>query len=417
VKIVQQAVQGIRDFLKKQTHNYRMLLIRTSGANFLTSLTNSYTSIYTTGLGADPVTLGALSSVSSAINMLISMPAGWISDRYDLKKVMGIGMAFQVLMIALYAFAQDWKWILVAMMVNPFTMALLFRSQNLIFMRSLRHEDRAKGLSLRMAIASTLGLVAPIPAAMLVDYFGGLTIQGIRPLFYIRFIGMIFVYGYVYMKLEPVPPMPRPPGEKSSFVQDFRDVFKEGKGLKAWLVVSGLGSLIMGMMMSFIYLYAVEIKGAGAWHLGLMTTVETLSFIVFSMPMSRLADTKGRKLAFVLTRPGRLLWMLLLVFAPSPSWLILAWFFRGMSMAGSSYQTWMLELVPTEKRGRWMGITNTVNSLIRIPAPIIGGIIYQSINPGLIFLIPFLLELVVRLPILYFKVPETLRKTSETLTD
>ena len=71
-----------------------MLLIRTSGANFLTSLTNSYTSIYTTGLGADPVTLGALSSVSSAINMLISMPSGWISDRYDLKRVMGLGMAF-----------------------------------------------------------------------------------------------------------------------------------------------------------------------------------------------------------------------------------------------------------------------------------------------------------------------------------
>ena len=137
--------QDTRDFLKKQTHNYRMLLIRTSGANYLTSLTNSYTSIYTTELGADPVTLGSLSSVSSAINMLISMPSGWILDRYDLKKVMGIGMIFQIIMIALYAFAQDWTWILVAMMVSPFTMALLFRSQNLIFMRSLKHQDRAKG--------------------------------------------------------------------------------------------------------------------------------------------------------------------------------------------------------------------------------------------------------------------------------
>ena len=64
-----------------------------------------------------------------------------------------------------------------------------------------------------------------------------------------------------------------------------------------------------------------------------------------------------------------------------------------------------------------MGVTNTINSIIRIPAPIIGGIIYESVNPSLIFLIPFLLELVVRLPILYFKVPETLRKTPETLTD
>ena len=55
--------------------------------------------------------------------------------------------------------------------------------------------------------------------------------------------------------------------------------------------------------------------------------------------------------------------------------------------------------------------------LIRIPAPIIGGIIYQSVNPELIFLIPFFLSLLVRIPVIYFKVPETLRKTSETLSD
>jgi hypothetical protein len=104
--------------------------------------------------------------------------------------------------------------------------------------------------------------------------------------------------------------------------------------------------------------------------------------------------------------------MLLLVFAPHPSWLILAWVFRGMSMSGNAYQTWMLELVPPERRGRWLGITNTFNSVVRIPAPIIGGFLYQGVNPGLIFLIPFALELFVRAPICYFKVPETLKKPS-----
>jgi len=76
----------------------------------------------------------------------------------------------------------------------------------------------------------------------------------------------------------------------------------------------------------------------------------------------------------------------------------------------------MLELVPAEKRGRWLGITSTMASIIRIPAPIIGGIIYQSVNPGLLFLIPFLLELLVRVPICYLKVPETLKKESVVLT-
>ena len=412
-----QVVKSAREFLSRQSHNYRMLLVRASGATFLMNLTNSYQSIYTTALGADPVTLGALSSVSSIVNMIISLPSGWITDRYDLKKVMGAGMAFQVLMIALYALAQDWKWILVAMMVSPFTMALMFRSQNVMFARALKDVERAQGFALRQVIASTIGIVAPIPAALLIDYFGGLTVQGIRPMYYIRFIGLAIIYGYIYLKLDNVPPMPRPKGKKISFFQDIREVFSEGEGLKAFLVVSSLGSLIMGMTMSFVFLYAAEVKGADTLTLGLLSTASTLASIIFAIPISRIADTRGRKLAFLLTRPARFLFFLILVFAPHPSWLILAWACRGISRGGSSYQTWMLELVPPEKRGRWLGVTNTVNSLVRIPAPIIGGMLYESVNPGLIFLIPIVLEVIIRLPIVFLKVPETLKKRSVALND
>ncbi|NQT08085.1 MFS transporter [Candidatus Bathyarchaeota archaeon] len=202
-----------------------------------------------------------------------------------------------------------------------------------------------------------------------------------------------------------------------NFLSDIREVFSEGEGLKAWMVVSSIGSLVMGMTMSFTFLYAAEIKGADTLTLGLLSTASTLASIVFAIPMSRLADTRGRKYAFLLTRPARFLFFLILVFAPHPSWLILAWACRGISRGGSSYQTWMLELVPPEKRGRWLGVTNTVNSLVRIPAPIIGGMLYESVNPGLMFLIPVVLEAVIRLPIILLKVPETLKKRSVELND
>lgn len=146
------ALSGLRGFLARQSHNYKMILVRSAGINFLFNLTGNYNSIYTAGLGADPVTLGSLSSVGSAVNMVISMPSGWLSDIYSLKRVMGIGMAIQVLMIALYAFARDWTWILVAMMLNPFTMALMFRSQTVMMSNGLRDEDRATGFGLRQII-------------------------------------------------------------------------------------------------------------------------------------------------------------------------------------------------------------------------------------------------------------------------
>jgi MFS family permease len=401
-------IRRLRGFLGRQSHNYRMVLVRSAGANFLMNLTGSYTSIYTTELGADPVTLGSMSSVASFVNTLISLPSGWISDRYDLRRVMGIGMVVQVAMIALYAFARDWTWILLAMAISPLTEALMFRSQTVMISNGLRDEDRAQGFGLRMVLAQFIGLAAPIPAAILVERFGGLTVEGIRPLFYMRLAGMIVLYLFVYLRLHDVPPQPR--HERTSFVQDFRDVFEGGRGLKAWIGVGCLGSLVWGIMDPFTFLYAAEVKGADALTLGVLATVATLSSILFAYPVNRIADSKGRKAAIFVVRPALYIWMLMVVLAPSPQWLIVAWIFRGIGGSSNAFEALGLELVPAGRRGRWLGITSTFGSILRIPAPIIGGLLYKGANPSLIFLVPLVIDLGLRTPLIAFKVPETLAK-------
>jgi len=60
-------------------------------------------------------------------------------------------------------------------------------------------------------------------------------------------------------------------------------------------------------------------------------------------------------------------------------------------------------------RGRWLGVTNMINAIVRIPAPIIGGYLFENVNPDLVFLIPVVLGLFLRTPILA-KVPETLNR-------
>jgi MFS family permease len=398
-------LRGLRGFVERQSHNYRMILVRSAGAYFLMNLTRNYFSIYTTALGADSVALGGIRSVSSAVNTLISLPSGWISDNYNLKKVMGAGMAIQVIMVALLALARNWTWVLFSMALEPFTMALMFRSQTVMMSNALQDGDRATGFGLRQIVGQLVGITAPIPAALLVGYFGGLNVEGIRPLFFMRTIGLALLYAYVYTKLDDVPPQPRP--EKSSVLQDFREVLEGGKGLKAWIAVSCLGSVVWGMMEPFTFLYAVEVKGADALTLGIMTTVSTLAFIVLSLPVNQVADTRGRKFAIFMIRPALYIWMIMVVLAPSPSWLIVAWIFRGIGMSSSAYDTIALELVPPSQRGRWLGITNAFSSIARIPAPLIGGLLYRGSTAYLIFLIPLLLDLGLRMPLLAFKVPET----------
>jgi MFS family permease len=402
-------VNEIREFLSRQSHNYWMMIARSGGANFLYNLTGNYSSIYTKALGADNIMIGYLSSVSSFISMIISMPVGWVTDNHNLKRVMGAGMFLHILMIGLYAFAQDWRWILLAMVVNPFTMSLMFRSQQVIIINGLRPEDRATGLGFRMIIAQTLGLLSPIPAALLVNHFGGLNVDGIRPLYIMRLAGMICVYGYVYMRLTNVLPQPRK-NSKIDFLGDMAEVMKGGRKLKMMIVVGALGALVWSTMENFVFLYAAEVKGADELVLGLMTTVSTISMIIFSVPMNRFADTRGRKFAFISVRPALWLSFVIVILARDPYWLLPAWFLRGVAMSSSAYQTLILELVPPEQRGRWLGISNTFSALVRVGAPILGGYLYDSSYPALIFLIPLVVDMVFRIPILHFMVPETLER-------
>ena len=396
----------------RQSHNYRMLLIRSSGHTFLFNLTGNYNSIYTTALGADPVTLGSMSGLSGAVDMVVSMPSGWLSDIYSLRKVMGLGMAIYVLMVAMYAFARDWTWILVAMVLAPITSALMFRSQDVMISNGLREEDRATGFGLRQIIAQVAGLASPIPAALLVQRFGGLTVEGIRPLYLIRLVGLSVLYIFVYTRLMGIPPQPRT--REGTFLQDFREVLEGKAGLKAWMAVGGLGSAVWGMMEPFTFLYAVEFKGADALTLGTMITVSTLVSILVALPINNIADRRGRKYAIYLVRPFLYVWIVLLVVAPDPRWLIVAWAFRGVAMGSSAWGTLGMELVPAGQRGRWLGMTSTISSLFRIPAPIIGGILYSGLNPSLLFIIPFIIDLGIRMPILAFRVPETIKsKTPE----
>lgn len=408
---VRDSLKNGRDFLARQSHNYRMMIVRSGGGMFLFNLTGQYSSIFTKALGADNMTIAWLSSVSSFISMIISMPVGYVTDNYNLKKVMGVGLFLNIAMIGMYAFAQDWRWIFVAMVINPFTMALMFRSQQVIITNELDSAERARGMGIRMQIAMILGLISPIPAAYLVNRWGGLTIEGIRPLYYIRFVGMIIVYSYVYIKLTDV--LPRPRAKKSTgFINDFKEVLDEGgRKLKVMILVGALGALVWSTIQSFTYLYAAEIKGANALILGLLPTVETIAFVLFATPMNNIADTKGRKYAFLMVRPALWLFFVIVIVAPNPYWLLVAWFLRGIGMSTSAYNTLFLELVPAEQRGRWMGLSNTFSALIRIGAPLLGGFMYDSKWPWMVFAIPLAVDLLVRIPIFHFWVPETLLKS------
>jgi hypothetical protein len=75
-----------------------------------------------------------------------------------------------------------------------------------------------------------------------------MTVEGIRPLYYVQFVGYGLVFLLVALQLRE-PRRERLAGAKSTlgFIADFRYLFREKRGLGRWIAISTLSSLPLAM--------------------------------------------------------------------------------------------------------------------------------------------------------------------------
>jgi MFS family permease len=398
----------LKEFLNKQSENYKVLLVRGAGAQFTQQLVMNFNNLFIVELGASAFQLSAVRAAGAMVNALISLPVGWISDIYSIKKIMILGMIIQICSVAFYAFAQDWQWIVMAVVFATLTMILVFRIENILLANSLSDHTRARGYGIRETLIRMVSVFAPTVGGLLVHLFGGISVNGIRPLYYFQLAGFSAVSLFVVLKLNDIE---RGEEQPVKFIETYREMFRTGKQLKRFAILQSMGSITVGMSMPFPFVYAADFKGADAITIGYMGTCFGLAAMILAIPMGVLSDRKGRKLAIFLTRPFFYASHLLLILAPpGASWmLLLAWCCRGVMMSSRSWMTMSMEMVPEEYRGRWTGFISLLQNAIRVPAMLFGGYLYETGNAELVFILPIILSLMVRMPLLA-TISETLQR-------
>jgi len=398
-------------FVLRQKPNYRVTVTRAAFSSFLAGLTAQFNSIYAVALGASPVQLGALNSVQGGMGAAVSLPAGWLADRYGVKKFYVAGIGLMAASAAIYGIAPHWVALIPAVVLMSFSARFTGTGCSVLCADQLSNRDRATGQNACNSIASVFHALAPMIGAVLVTTFGGLTAKGLRPLYHIQFAGYVLILLYVAARLrEPVRPRLTDEQDRMGVIGDFRRVFRNAPHLKRWLAVGCLSELPLAMTLPFLHLFAKEIKGAEQYTLSMMTVAMVVAHILFGIPFGRLADRLGRKRIIYMLTP---LWYLcgaLLVLARGPTMLVLAgalWgFYPIMTVVTSSMS---LELVPVQHMGRWAGLRGVFAGLVTVPGPLIGGLIWRHVGPAYVFIIPIALDLALRLPLLA-TIPETLWK-------
>jgi len=397
----------LREVWSRQSLNWRTVVKRQIFNRFFNQMTMQYSNIYIRELGASPVELGAVNSASGLGSALISLPLGYFQDRYSIRKIYLIGVALLTFVPLFYAVAYRWEFIVPAILISGLGMSI--GSCVVICDLSLPNKDRATGRALCEGIGALPTLLSPTIAAILVTWFGGINMEGIRPLYWIQFTSRVLLFIYLALKLTEVV-RPGLEAKKTNPLEGFREVFRQGTATKRWLLFLSLNMFTGSMLAPFRYPFAYEVKGAGPFIIGGITTAMILTEALFAAPIGRLADRIGRKKIYYMLTPIYCLAYLLFSFAPSPEWLIIAGFLMGFRMVTSVTGSAMTpELVPRQFIGRWRGIIGLCTGLITIPAPIIGGLVWEHLGPEWVFIIPVFIDILIRLPILS-TVPETLNR-------
>ena len=395
---------------RRQTRNWRTVVTRQIFNRFFNELTLQYANIYITLLGASPVQLGAVNSVMGVAQSIISIPLGVIRDRFNIRKIYLFGVAMLVFVPILYALAPSWQLISLAILLSG--LGMMVGSCVLICDLSLPPRDRATGKALCEGIGALPTILAPTVAALLLTLFGGITVASIRRLYWIQFAARLILFLYVYRNLTDVErPNSAPKG--LDLAAEFGEVFRRGTAVKRWILFQSVNTFTMTMLTTFRYPYVYDVKGASQFIIGGIATATLVTEALFSTVIGRFADKMGRKKAFYILIPLFSAANLALVLAPTPVWLLVAGFLMGFRMiAGFSYGSMTPELVPPECLGRWRGLIGLFTGLACIPAPVVGGLIWERLGPEWVFIAVTVIDLLVRTPLLY-SVPETLGNQAE----
>ncbi|MEM0458833.1 MAG: MFS transporter [Thermofilaceae archaeon] len=365
---------------------YKVILAATGLYNWAASLPATYLQIYTVQLGANPVELGSLSSIGSVASALAAAPAGALMAKHGVRRTLLIGFLVFALSAFTYAIASHWLMLIPASLLSFIAPSLIFPISDIVIVGVTGQGSRATAMGLSRVAWNAFSVLAPPVATAIVVAFGGMTVEGIRPIFLVQLAAALIATFIIAAHMEDLrlPEARSEEGRKSSLWRSLRWLFTKRKAL-AWFVAMSAQRFGMGVSMAFLPLWIVEVRGADPYVIGAMNTAGIAALLLLSLPAGALSDRYGYLRIYAALRTLLYAGTLLALLVPSREALVAA---GGLGIVGLMYGagfasfipfiTAFWETPPPELRAAWFTASSIIGGLIAAVAPLIGGALWMA---------------------------------------
>lgn len=337
-------------------------------------------------LGLDMQQVGTLESLSDLTKLLLEPAFGVISDALGRKRLLILRETVALGALLLILSARSWQYLFMAMI-------LIGVSNSLVSVWSTLVAESAPAgrlgfvYSVMGACYTGAGLMGTLGAGYLADAYGYGAVYTVATI--IAFMSLALVWLKLPETRNEAPTRVDWRKTLTSYVR----ALNPPKELRGFYVAMGLDLVAFGMGMRLLSGMLNAGYGYTPWMIALYATAMTLTQAAAQIPLGRLADRFGYGKFMAISQFTACIALGLMIVSKDLVVVIAASLLFGVANAFwmPAEQAWIAANVDPKQRAQAIGSFSTFRGLLGLPAPIIGGILFDAYG----FDVPMLMNLII----------------------
>jgi MFS family permease len=369
-------------------------------ANIAGNMYGSLLPLYLKELNASVVQVGLFFTLSRIVPLALQILGGWLSDSLGRLRSIAYGSVAGVLSYVGIVLAPTWQWVLLGEGLGAVTRSLVAPSFGAFIAEQSTEENRARVFGVTETIFMLVVVIGPPLGGWLADSYGFkvmLICSGI--LYTIAALVRISMARVAARGHEANPEKLSLQGLKTN-LGAMTGLVLAG-GVLTWILITdGVRDVAFSMSFTLMPLYLEDIGGLTIKEIGFLSSIFGIFNMATNIPAGWLADKRGERVTIVM---GFILsFVSLMVFLKVYTFwgyaLVWAIFGIAVGLMSPAYQSLISKAVPEKLRGTAFGLLQTSLGLFSLPAPAIGGQLWEMVGPRFPFSLTAWISLLTVIP-------------------
>jgi MFS family permease len=377
-----------------------LFLIGLTFAEATRAMTAVQIPVFLREIGASVSQVGLFFTLTMIVPLVFGIFGGWLSDSIGRLRAILFGSLAGILGYLPFAFAQRWEVTLIGPIILAVATALIQPSFRAYIADTCPTETRGRIFGLSKSFITAAWILTPPLGGFLALNYGARAMFLAAVLFY-SIAAIIFMFLLRSEERKTTAPSHKPSLKslRESFTHIFPIVF--AGGLLTWIIVSeGIRVFATHLSFNLLPVYLTDVGLINKQGIGLIDGLHGIAWVLAAPIGGWLSDKSSERNSFMLGTAIFLSSFLIFILAEGFEVFALSWIIMGIggALLDPAVNALIARGAPSHLRGVAYAVVPALVGLIALPAPWIGGQIWEATNPKIPFLATLLLGSLALIP-------------------